>query len=359
MDLEQLLAAIRALDEAGRKQVLENLGQSDIQKLLNKIREDEKNKSRSEVENLRTQLEQAQKALKEQPQAPQTGSSDSAMQALKDQNAALAAQITQLANTFAEETKRQQLTIAKERAIAAYKGDILPDLVTGSTEAEIEQSAFAAHTRFKELQSSFESQFKEKYKVNETQTTEQQATQQASTQTQTGQTAVTPQAGQTAAPPVISGVAPDVAKLLSSVMTPEQLNVFNQAQTLLAAQQTAQPALGVTPQGQQAAQQATGIPQTIAVDPVMAALQQAQQAQAPASPSSILNVHNRGRAPIVGNTAQQQAQAVMPSINPAMSPAGTQSMQDPNAILQRANSDPAFYAQNRDTVMALLRQQGA
>lgn len=327
MTLEEILAALKTLEEGDRKKVLESLGSNEINQILSKIRSEEKNKLQKDLEKRENKIKELERSLEEVKTVPANQSDiEKVLEQSKNREKELAAQIQELATTFTSALKEQELKTAKAEVLGNYKGEIIPELISGSTPSEIAQSAQAAHLKYLEMQSRFENQFKEKYKVSESAgqpPTEQQNT--ASTPE------LTPQTTQ--------------QSTLASVLSPEQLKVLQDATNLLQTVQTTEqkPALGVPN---------PTVPQQPSQDSVQNALQSMQQAALANSKPSMIDLQSSMRQGYMPSQQVQQnaAQVAAPSVNPAMQDSTVNQSGNINAILQQAG-DLSKFAANRTSIM--------
>jgi hypothetical protein len=158
----------------------------DIKNLLEKVRTEEKNKLYPQIEQLGNMLEQSEKEKQEllkrieeletivmdksSTKKEKTDASDE-IEALKgmyaemmEQNAILKAQIDATKNTYEEELKNLRLEAYRNEVIAKAGGRIIPELVWGDSEAEIDAAAIDSMRKYEEIEQDIKQEINEKLK---------------------------------------------------------------------------------------------------------------------------------------------------------------------------------------------------
>lgn len=161
MTPEQLLALLKEATDAQREEIMSLLGAKDIKDILNKIRQDEKDKHQSKISTLSSELTKVKQDLeklstssdkKDDPNSPVLAS-------LQNQNSELKTQLESLYNAFQTSTAENNVRLAMAEAKAAYGDKLIPEMIQGTTAAEIAASAAISNRKYLEQEQFFKNKF--------------------------------------------------------------------------------------------------------------------------------------------------------------------------------------------------------
>lgn len=138
------------------------------------IRKEEKDKLYPQIEKLKQEAKAKEEALVEaQKQVEEFKSKNMTddeklqlkLRELEDAKASLETKMEEFASRTATEIYKVKLEAELEKQLLKYKDEVIPELVTGGTIEEIQQSAENAHRRFLELKAGIEEEVKSKIKA--------------------------------------------------------------------------------------------------------------------------------------------------------------------------------------------------
>lgn len=158
-----------------KENVLKGLTEEQVTALLEKARKEEKDKLYPQLDEFKTSLKEVQEALRAEKEEKERIRKEAEETAEAERQAKLSADDRQLEvlkrleeqlNAEREERKKlaesldrkereATLRAYRERAIAAAGEEIIPELVTGNTEAEIDAAVRNAKARYEELAKKF------------------------------------------------------------------------------------------------------------------------------------------------------------------------------------------------------------
>lgn len=160
----------------------ENGGASktDVKELLEKVRKEEKSKLYPQIDHLKKSVEQLQKQnellvnqlssvqedekKKGEAKLTETQLIQKQMQEITRQNAVLQAQLTTMQEESQKAITIAQLDAYRTRKIAESGGELIPELVFGESEAEIDAAIIASKQRYIEIRASVKASLKQNMK---------------------------------------------------------------------------------------------------------------------------------------------------------------------------------------------------
>ena len=151
---EEINKRIKEAVEIEKKKLYDTLGatKQEAKEALEKINQYEKEKA-----DLAKQKEEAELKKKEELESQEKEKLDLS-ERLKQLEDSLKVKDEQLKHTidsqkklFQEELSKRDLAVKREKLLGQHKGEIVPDLVIGNTEEELEKSLEKAKSRYKEI----------------------------------------------------------------------------------------------------------------------------------------------------------------------------------------------------------------